>query len=143
MSIRQLSIFLENRKGRLAAMTRILANAGIDICAMSIADTSEFGIVRIIVNDVEGAEKVLKDNNVSVHVNDVTAVEVDGRPGGLCRVLSLLDNTSINVEYMYTMAQHCTANPVLVLRFSEAVVAREILRTNGIHLLDENELGVK
>ncbi|MBQ7178815.1 MAG: ACT domain-containing protein [Victivallales bacterium] len=143
MAVRQLSIFLENRKGRLAAVTQILAEAGIDICALSVADTSEFGILRLLVNDVEGAEAVLKKNNVSVHINDVTAVEVDKQPGGLCKVLSLLTDTNVNVEYMYTVAQHCVGNPVLVLRFSEPGIARNILRTNGVHLLDESELGMK
>ena len=143
MAVRQLSIFLENRKGRLAAMTRILAEAGIDICALSVADTSEFGILRLLVNDVEGAENILKKNNVSVHINEVTAVEVDRQPGGLCKVLSLLNDTNINVEYMYTVAQCAIANPVLVLRFSEPGVARDILRKNGVTLLDEKDLGMK
>ena len=143
MAVRQLSIFLENRKGRLATMTRILADAGIDICALSVADTSEFGILRLLVNDVEGAEDILKKNNVSVHINDVTAVEVDRQPGGLCKVLSLLNDTNINVEYMYTVAQCAIANPVLVLRFSEPGVARDILRKNGVALLDEKDLGIK
>ncbi len=142
MAIRQLSIFLENRKGRLASITSILAGAKIDIAGISIADTAEFGIIRLIVNDVEKAETILKENNVLYRTDDVTAVEVDGKPGGLAKVLSLIDCTSINVEYMYTLAKESNGNPVLILRFSEAGVARETLRKGGVNLLDEKALGI-
>ncbi len=142
MAIRQLSIFLENRKGRLAAITSILAGAKIDIAAISIADTAEFGIIRLIVDDVEKAESILKENNVLYRINDVTAVEVDGEPGGLAKVLSLIDNTSINVEYMYTLATQSNGKPVLILRFSEPGVARDTLRQGGVRLLDEKALGI-
>ena len=136
MAIRQLSIFLENRKGRLASITSILANASIDIKGISIADTAEFGIIRLIVDDIGKAEAILKENNILYHINDVTAVEVDSRPGGLAKVLSLIDSTSINVEYMYTLATQSNGNPVLILRFSEPVLARDTLRKAGIPLLD-------
>ena len=142
MAIRQLSIFLENRKGRLASITSILAGAKIDIAGISIADTAEFGIIRLIVNDVEKAEAILKESNVLYRINDVTAVEVDGKPGGLAKVLSLIDSTSINVEYMYTLAKESNGNPVLILRFSEPGVARETLRNGGVNLLDEKTLGI-
>lgn len=142
MAIRQLSIFLENRKGRLSAITAILAGANIDIAGISIADTAEFGIIRLVVNDVEKAEKILKENNVLYRVNEVTAVEVDGRPGGLAKVLSVIDDTAINVEYMYTLATQSNGNPVLILRFSEPTVARDTLRKAGVALLDEKVLGI-
>ena len=142
MAIRQLSIFLENRKGRLASITSILADANIDIAGISIADTAEFGIIRLIVNDIENAEKILREKNVLHRVNDVTAVEVDGKPGGLAKVLSLIDSTSINVEYMYTLAKESNGNPVLILRFSEPGIARETLRKGGVTLLDEKALGI-
>ena len=143
MAIRQLSIFLENRSGRLQAITAILADANIDIRGLSVADTSDFGILRLIVDDTAKAEAVLKANNVVFHTNDVTAIEVDHKPGGLAKVLQLLQNTSVNVEYMYTLAVPCGVNPVLILRFSEPKEVREKLRQGGVKLLDESDLGMK
>ena len=143
MAIRQLSIFLENRSGRLQAITAILAEAGIDIRGLSVADTSDFGILRIIVDDTAKAEAVLKANNVVLHTNDVTAIEVDHKPGGLAKVLRLLNDTPVNVEYMYTLAVPCGVNPVLILRFGEPKEAREKLRQGGVKLLDESDLGMK
>ena len=143
MAIRQLSIFLENRSGRLQAITTILAEAGIDIRGLSVADTSDFGILRIIVDDTAKAEAVLKANNVVLHTNDVTAIEVDHKPGGLAKVLRLLNDTPVNVEYMYTLAVPCGVNPVLILRFGEPKEAREKLRQGGVKLLDESDLGMK
>jgi hypothetical protein len=142
MAIRQLSIFLENRKGRLAAITSILAGANIDIAGISIADTAEFGIIRLIVDDVEKAVAILKENNVLHRIDDVTAVEVNRKPGGLAKVLSLIDSTDINVEYMYTLATPSNGNPVLILRFSEPSVARDTLRKGGVILLDEKVIGI-
>lgn len=143
MAIRQLSIFLENRSGRLQAITAILAEAAIDIRGLSVADTSDFGILRIIVDDTAKAEAVLKANNVVFHTNDVTAIEVDHKPGGLAKVLRLLQDTSVNVEYMYTLAVPCGVNPVLILRFNEPQEVRAKLRQNGVKLLDESDLGMK
>ena len=143
MAIRQLSIFLENRSGRLQAITAILAEASIDIRGLSVADTSDFGILRIIVDDTAKAEAVLKANNVVFHTNDVTAIEVDHKPGGLAKVLRLLQDTSVNVEYMYTLAVPCGVNPVLILRFNEPQEVRAKLRLNGVKLLDESDLGMK
>ena len=143
MAIRQLSIFLENRSGRLQAITAILAEANIDIRGLSVADTSDFGILRLIVDDTAKAESVLKANNVVFHTNDVTAIEVDHKPGGLAKVLQLLQDTSVNVEYMYTLAVPCGVNPVLILRFSEPKEVREKLRQGGVKLLDEVNLGMK
>ena len=143
MAIRQLSIFLENRSGRLQAITAMLAEAGVDIRGLSVADTSDFGILRIIVDDIAKAESVLKANNVVLHTNDVTAVEVDHKPGGLAKVLSLLHDTAVNVEYMYTLAVPNGVNPILIMRFSEPKKAREKLRAGGVRLLDEAEVGMK
>ena len=143
MAIRQLSIFLENRSGRLQAITSMLAEAGVDIRGLSIADTSDFGILRLIVDDIAKAESVLKAKQVVLHTNDVTAIEVGHQPGGLAKVLALLNDTAINVEYMYTLAVPCGVNPVLIMRFSEPKVAREKLRAGGTKLLDEAELGMK
>lgn len=143
MAVRQLSIFLENRKGRLEAIARILGEAGINIRGLSVADTSEFGILRLIVEDVEHAAQILREKDVVLHINDVTAVEVSKEPGGLAKVLELLNKTDINVEYMYALAEPKSANPILILRFSEPGIAREVLRNGGARLLGESDLGMK
>lgn len=139
MAIRQLSIFLENKKGRLESIAKLLADGNIDIRGISVADTAEFGLLRLIVNDIDKAQKILEANSVALHINDVTAVEIDRKPGGLARVLGVLNDTAINVEYMYALAQPNSINPVLILRFSEPKTAREMLRNAGFKLLDERD----
>ena len=143
MAIRQLSVFLENRKGRLQAIAQMLGDANVNISAISVADTAEFGILRLIVDDVALAEKTLKDNSVVFHTNDVTAIKIGTTPGSLAKVLALLNETSINVEYMYTVAEPHGACPVMVLRFSDAEVAREALAKGGVAILSEEDLGIK
>ena len=101
MKVEQISIFLENRPGALEGVTKIISDAGINIRALSLADTSDFGILRLIVNDVENAWKILKQNGYTVKRTDVVAVEVPDRPGGLHSILAVLNKKGINVEYMY------------------------------------------
>ncbi|MDR2694960.1 MAG: ACT domain-containing protein, partial [Deltaproteobacteria bacterium] len=101
MKVEQLSIFLENKTGRLAEVTRTLGKAGINIRALSLADTSEFGILRLIVDNREKAKSALKEQGFTVGRTQVVAVRVDDRPGGLDDILQLLSDRSINVEYMY------------------------------------------
>src|SRR5512143_764081 len=108
--VEQIYVFLENKAGRLAEVTRILGDAGINIRALSLADTSDFGILRLIVNDREKANAVLKENGFTVSKTEVVAVEVPDRPGGLSQILQTLDNNSINVEYMYAFVERCGEN---------------------------------
>jgi hypothetical protein len=98
MKVKQLSVFIENRAGRLAGLTRLLGNAGINIRALSLADTSDFGILRLIVNDLDKAMQVIKEAGYTVSVTDVTAVEVPDEPGGLARILDALEEGNVNVE---------------------------------------------
>ncbi|MDD3953023.1 MAG: ACT domain-containing protein, partial [Lentisphaeria bacterium] len=100
MKVRQLSIFLENKVGRLAGVAKILGEAGVNIRALSVADTNDFGILRLIVDDIEKAEQKLRESNVVCRINNVTVVAVDNRPGGLAKVLSVLNASGVNVEYM-------------------------------------------
>ena len=101
MKVKQLSVFMENRAGRLAEVVRLLGVAGINIRALSLADTSDFGILRLIVNNVDKAVKVLRDSNHTVSLTDVVAVEVPDKPGGLASVLDPLSEAGVNVEYAY------------------------------------------
>lgn len=119
MHAEQISVFLENKTGRLAKVTRILAEAKINIRALSLADTSDFGILRLIVDKNEQAEKTLKDAGFTVRKTRVVAVEVSDRPGGLSNILSFLDSKSINVEYMYAFVRQKEDNAVMIFRFDD------------------------
>lgn len=140
MKVEQISIFLENRAGRLTDVTKVLSEAGVNIRALSLADTSDFGILRLIVTDHERAKQVLKENGFTVGRTSVVAVEVDDRPGGLHRILELLSNSRINVEYMYAFVQQSGKNAVLIFRFDRTDQAIEILQQNGIKIIPGQDL---
>lgn len=140
MKLKQISVFLENRKGRLAEVARVLGNASINIRALSLADTSDFGILRLIVNDVDAAAKVLKDNAYTVRETEVVAVEVDDRPGGLSQVLAALAKDDINVEYMYAFVEKSQNKAVLVFRFEDVPAAVSALEAGNIRVLSSEEV---
>jgi len=140
MKVRQLSIFLENRSGRLAEVTEILGKAAINIRALSLADTSDFGILRVIVSDSDKAFRILEGNGFTVTGTDVLAVEVEDKPGGLARVLRLLDEDEVNVEYMYAFMEKLTDHALLIFRIEDIEGAIEICRKHGIKILSEKEV---
>ncbi len=140
MKVRQLSIFLENKVGRLAGVAKILGEAGVNIRALSVADTNDFGILRLIVDDIKKAEQKLRESNVVCRINNVTVVAVDNRPGGLAKVLSVLNASGVNVEYMYAVAEPNNERPLMVFRFSEGERAVAALQAAGLDILDENQL---
>jgi hypothetical protein len=140
MKVRQLSIFLENRSGRLAEVTDIMGKSGINIRALSLADTSDFGILRVIVEDTDKALRLMEDNGFTVTVTDVLAVEVEDKPGGLARVLNLLNSQEVNVEYMYAFMEKLTDHALLIFRIEDIEGAIEICRENGIKILSEKEV---
>jgi hypothetical protein len=136
MRVEQISIFLENRAGRLAEITRVLGEAGINIRALSLADTSDFGILRLIVNDNEKAKAVLKEQGFTVGTTNVVAVEVEDKPGGLNSILEILSKENINVEYMYAFVQHSGKNAVILFRFDDIDAAVKLLSDNDIKVLE-------
>ena len=140
MKVEQLSIFLENRAGRLSEVTGTLAQAGINIRALSLADTSDFGILRLIVTDHEKAKEALKANGFTVGRTTVVPVEVKDEPGGLDAILKILSNNGINVEYMYAFVQQSGHNAVLIFRFDRTDQAIETLQAHGIRVLKGDEL---
>jgi hypothetical protein len=140
MKVEQISIFIENKSGRLAEITRILGDAGINIRALSLADTSDFGILRLIVNDVETAKAVLKEKGFTVSKTEVVAVEVPDHPGGLSSLLQTLDADQINVEYMYAFVERCGGNAVIIFRFDETDKAIGTLKDNGFSILKGERL---
>ena len=140
MKVEQISVFLENKSGRLAEVMRVLGSAGINIRALSIADTSDFGILRIIVNDKEAALKALKEKDFTVSKTEVVAVEVPDKPGGLAHILDLLDNQGVNVEYMYAFIERSSDNAVIIFRFDENDKAIKALSGAGIAILDGSKV---
>ncbi|WP_319466625.1 ACT domain-containing protein [uncultured Pseudodesulfovibrio sp.] len=140
MKVNQLSIFLENRAGRLAEVTRLLSEAGVNIRALSLADTSDFGILRLIVSDFDTAKTKLKDNGFTVGRTSVVAVEVSDDPGGLHNILEMLQNAGINVEYMYAFVQQSGDSAVLIFRFDRTDQGIELLQKNGINIIPGDKL---
>ena len=140
MKVEQISIFIENKSGRLAEITRILGDASINIRALSLADTSDFGILRLIVNDAEKAKSVLKEKGFTVNKTEVIAVEVPDQPGGLSIILQALDADQINVEYMYGFVEKFTDKAILVFRFEDINKAQKVLSDNGIKIVAKKEI---
>jgi hypothetical protein len=140
MKAEQISVFIENKSGRLAEVTRVLGEADVNIRALSLADTSDFGILRLIVNDREKAQTVLKGKGFTVSKTEVVAVEVPDRPGGLFQILNTLDCESINVEYMYAFVERCGENAVIIFRFDETDKAINALQQKGFNILPGERL---
>ena len=140
MKVEQISIFVENKSGRLAEVTAILAKKGINIRAMSLADTADFGILRLIVNNTEKTVSLLKENGFTVARNEVVAVQVSDRPGSLAEILGALQGKAINVEYMYAFTQKSEGNAVLIFRFDEIDKAVDSLQKIGVKLLSGEEI---
>ena len=140
MRIRQISIFLENKPGQLSTICRDLADAGINIATLSLADTADFGIVRMIVDDHEKAKDVLAEKGHVVNVREVIAVCVPDRPGGMAEVMQVLDKAGVNIEYSYAFAFHKGEKAVLVFRFSDNDKAEAALKAAGYTTLGEEEI---
>jgi hypothetical protein len=140
MKIQQLSLFAENRPGHIAAPCRLLASAGVDIRALSLADTQRFGILRLIVSDSVKATQMLEEAGFAVKTTEVLAVEVPHRPGGLSEVLALFEGTTINIEYMYAFPFGRGERAILIFRFDNPDAALERLQAAGINVLDGGEL---
>lgn len=136
MKIKQLSVFLENKSGRLAAVTRLLAGRGINIRALSIADTSDFGILRLIVNDPEQACAALREAGFTVSLTEVLGVEMPDRPGGLSNILSILEEAGINIEYLYAFIGRGDNGALVIFRVEELDKAIAILQEKGITVLE-------
>ena len=140
MKVEQISIFLENKPGALESVMRLLKDANINIRSLSLADTSDFGILRLIVNDANKALKVLNDNGLRVSRTSVVAVEVPDRPGGLHSILAVLAQHGINVEYLYAFIEKSGENAVIIFRFDSPDDAVDVLLKNGFAVLPGERL---
>ena len=140
MHIMQISVFLENKSGRLARVTETLAKNNINIRALSIADTSDFGILRLIVNEPQKALQVLKEDGFTVSATEVVAVAVPDRPGGLAAMLKVFNENSINLEYLYAFMGNNTNKAITVCRVEKPDKAIAALNAAGILVVSEEEL---
>jgi hypothetical protein len=136
MKVEQISIFIENKSGRLAEVTHVLGSANINIRALSLADTSDFGILRLIVDKTDEAKAALKAGGFTVSKTEVVAVEVPDRPLGLYGILEVLDRGMVNVEYMYAFVERCGGNAVIIFRFDNPEEAIKVLTANGVGVLE-------
>jgi hypothetical protein len=140
MKIHQLSIFIENKPGQLMEPCRLLAEGGIDIRTLTLADTEKFGILRLIVSDWREGARVLQKAGYVVNVTEVVAVEVLDRPGGLVALFRVFDNTDTNIEYMYAFTFGRGETAVLILRFDDPDAAIERLQAAGANVVGSLEL---
>ncbi|MDR1278569.1 MAG: ACT domain-containing protein [Treponema sp.] len=136
MAIQQISVFLENTTGRLGEVTRVLAQAGINIRAISIADTADFGILRLIVDKNGEAVKALNDGGFTTRQSDVAAVEVDDTPGGLAGVMELFQKSQVNIEYLYASLEGQTGKAVVIFKLEDHDKGLKIIRENGLATVD-------
>lgn len=140
MHVKQISVFLENKAGRLWELTEDLRDKGLNIRALSLADTTDFGILRIIVNDPELAFYTLKESGYSVAETEVLAVEIPDRPGGLAEILEILTLAGINVEYMYAFVEKKEGNAAVVIRVEDLDGSIRILEEKGVNILSAEEV---
>lgn len=138
--IDQISIFIENRSGRMAQIASALGEVNVNIRAMSLADTSDFGILRLIVNDVEKAVDVLKNKGFTVRISQVIAVEIKDQPGELGQFLTVLEKAGLNVEYMYAFVQKSGEHAVVIFRFDDLDRAIDVIQGVGSTVLSREKL---
>jgi len=136
MQIKQFSVFLENNAGRLADVTAALATAGVDIRALSIADTTDFGIFRVIVDKPEAAMEALMEAGFTTRVNDVLAVEIEDKPGGLAKVMKLFKDNGVNIEYLYASLEGRAGKAVVIFKVEELARGLKIVQDHGLSTLD-------
>lgn len=140
MAIKQLSIFVENREGTLVNVTDAIAKANVDIRAMSVADTNDFGIFRLIVTDYDKAKTALEEANCFVSITEVVGVAVEDQPGALAKVVKILADNNINIEYMYAFITVSKQFAFVVLRVADNNAAEKILTENGVRLINESDI---
>ena len=137
MSIKQVSVFVENRQGALCGITEALAKNGIDMKALTLAYTADFGIMRMIVTDTDKAREVLSEIGYLVKVTDVVAVEMENKPGALSEVIAVLGEAGMDIEYLYAFIAVCGKNARVVIRVNDNAKAESLLAQRGITLVNE------
>ena len=138
--IKQLSLFVENRPGRMAKVSKTLSDAGVNIRAMTIAEAGDFGVIRMVVDDPENGYKVLHDNGFTVSTTDVLTVEMKDTPGGLYEIVNTLGENNINVDYAYAFVTAKAQKAMLILRVDNIVKARQALSAKGVKIATKEEI---
>ncbi|MBE6696194.1 MAG: ACT domain-containing protein [Ruminococcaceae bacterium] len=140
MAIKQLTVFVQNSKGSLVSVTEILSRNNINLRALSIAETQEFGILRLIVNDEKTAEAVLTENGYLIKVVDVVGVKISDEPGKLTEALAVLDEANINIEYLYAFMARTEKHAYVVLRVEDNDIAENLLTEAGFKMISEHDI---
>jgi len=140
MQVEQISVFLVNQAGRLAEVTQILSEAGVNIRALFLVDNFDQGVLRMIVNDNKKAEEALKGQGFAVSKTNVVAVEVEDKPGGLHKILDILQKAKINVEYMYAFVRQSGINAVMIFRFNQPDEAVKLLTEKGVTVVNGKDV---
>lgn len=140
MSLKQLTIFVENKQGTLVNITDVLAKNNVNMRALSIADTQDFGILRLIVNDNETATKVLTEAGYLIKMTDVVGVKIGDQPGKLSKALEVLDNAKINMEYLYAFMARTEKHAYVVLRVADNDMAEKVLEEAGFHMITDADV---
>ena len=140
MAVKQLSIYVENKLGSLAAITKLIADAGIDLTAISLADTTDYGILRILCDDPDRAYLTLKEQGLTVSAREVLAFAVPDVPGGMATIVSELSEGGINIEYTYAATNRDEQNAFVIMRVSDNDKAEEILKEHNVRLLTSEDL---
>lgn len=140
MAIKQLTVFVQNKKGTVASVTDILSQNNINLRALSIAETQDFGILRMIVNDEAAAERVLADSGYLIKVIDVVGVKIGDEPGKLSEALAVLDNANINLEYLYAFMARTEKHAYVVLRVEDNAIAEQLLGDAGFKMISEDDV---
>jgi hypothetical protein len=140
MNVSQLSIFLENKPGHLQNALKILSDDKINIKTLTIAEASDFGIVRMIVNDIDKAVKSLRENHITCSVTDVLAIEIDDKPGSLLSALNTFSRKKLNIEYMYAFTEKRNDKAVIIFRFDDIEAAKKALIDEGINIVSKIDI---
>ncbi|MFW6254241.1 MAG: ACT domain-containing protein [Chitinivibrionales bacterium] len=140
MNTKQISVFLENKKGRLASVSKVLRDNKLNIRALTIADTAEFGIVRMILSEPDRAYQVLKKEGFTVKENTIVAVEIDDREGLFYDLTKLCDDNDLNIEYTYSFVEQSSNKAILFLRFDDADAATKVLQDKGYEILSDEQV---
>ena len=140
MAIKQLTVFVENKQGTMVSITEILSKNNINIRALSIAETQDFGILRLIVNDEEAAKTILADAGYLIKITNVVGVKIGDAPGKLCEALKVLDESNINLEYLYVFMARTEKHAYVVLRVEDNDAAENVLVNAGFHLITEADI---
>ena len=140
MSIKQLTVFVENKQGALVSITKLLSENNINLRALSIAETEDFGILRLIVNDEKAAQKILADADYLIKITDVVGVKIGDEPGKLSEALKVLDENKINMEYLYAFMARTEKHAYVVIRVENVAEAESALADAGFHLITEADI---